>query len=100
MAKITMDSEKGKAVVVPGSKLDSITAPELEKELEGILDGLNELELDFSNVEYISSAGLRVVLGTHQAMKKKGGLKITNVSDIVRDGFEVTGLLDVLDFGE
>ena len=100
MSKITVDAEKGKAVVVPESELNTITAPKLEKELEGIMDSLNELVLDFSNVEYMSSAGLRVVLGAHQVMKKKGGLKIINVSEIVMEAFEVTGLLNALNFGE
>ena len=75
-------------------RLDTTTAPELEKALN--LDGVNELTLDFSGLEYISSAGLRVLLSAHKIMSRKGGMKVTHVNEIVNEVFEVTGFSDIL----
>ena len=77
-------------------RLDTMTAPELEKELTGVLGGADSLTLDFSRLEYISSAGLRVLLSAHKAMSTKGGMKVTNVNEIVQEVFEVTGFADIL----
>ena len=77
-------------------RLDTTTAPELEKELKGSLEGATELTLDFTKLEYISSAGLRVLLATHKEMSKKGGMKVTHVNEIVSEVFEVTGFADIL----
>ena len=77
-------------------RLDTMTAPELELELKKSLDGIESLTLDFSKLEYISSAGLRVLLSTHKAMSGKGGMKVTNVNEIVREVFDVTGFADIL----
>ena len=77
-------------------RLDTTTAPELEKELKGSLEGATELTLDFTKLEYISSAGLRVLLSAHKEMSKKGGMKVTNVNEIVNEVFEVTGFADIL----
>lgn len=76
-------------------RLDTVTSPELEKELKA-LDGVDSLILDFSKLDYISSAGLRVLLSAHKAMSAKGGMKVTNVNDIVREVFDVTGFADIL----
>ena len=77
-------------------RLDTMTAPELEKELNGSLGSADSLVLDFGKLEYISSAGLRVLLSAHKAMSTKGGMKITNVNEIVQEVFEVTGFADIL----
>ncbi|MCR5566777.1 MAG: STAS domain-containing protein [Clostridiales bacterium] len=77
-------------------RLDTMTAPELEKELSGSLGSADSLVLDFGKLEYISSAGLRVLLSAHKAMSTKGGMKITNVNEIVQEVFEVTGFADIL----
>ena len=77
-------------------RLDTTTAPELEKELKGSLEGATELTLDFTKLEYISSAGLRVLLAAHKEMSKKGGMKVTHVNEIVSEVFEVTGFADIL----
>ena len=77
-------------------RLDTTTAPELEKELKASLDSVNALTLDFSGLDYISSAGLRVLLSAHKAMAKKGGMKVTNVNEIVSEVFDVTGFADIL----
>ena len=77
-------------------RLDTVTAPELEKELNAELEGADALTLDFGKLEYISSAGLRVLLSAHKVMSRKGGLKITNANEIVREVFDVTGFSDIL----
>ena len=77
-------------------RLDTTTAPELERELKDSMDAADTLTLDFGNLEYISSAGLRVLLGAHKAMGKKGGLKVVNVNEIVKEVFDVTGFSDIL----
>ena len=77
-------------------RLDTTTAPDLERELKAELDGVQELTLDFSGLDYISSAGLRVLLSAHKAMSGKGGMKVTNVNEIVGEVFEVTGFSDIL----
>ena len=77
-------------------RLDTMTAPELEAELNKDLGGAESLVLDFSKLDYISSAGLRVLLSAHKAMITKGGMKVTNVNEIVQEVFEVTGFTDVL----
>ena len=77
-------------------RLDTVTSPELEKELKASLDGVDTLTLDFEKLEYISSAGLRVLLSAHKIMNAKGGMKVKNVNEIVREVFDVTGFADIL----
>ena len=77
-------------------RLDTTTAPELESELKGSLDNITALVLDFAKLEYISSAGLRVLLSTQKIMNRQGEMKITNVSEIIMEIFEVTGFVDIL----
>ena len=77
-------------------RLDTTTAPELEKELRDALDGATGLTLDFAGLDYISSAGLRVLLTAHKAMLGKGGMKVANVNEIIREVFDVTGFSDIL----
>ncbi len=77
-------------------RLDTTTAPELEHELKDSMNDATELTLDFSKLDYISSAGLRVLLSAHKVMSKKGGMKVTNVNEIVSEVFDVTGFADIL----
>ena len=78
-------------------RLDTNTAPELELVLNDSLDDITALEIDFAKLEYISSAGLRVLLTAHKTMTAKGGtLKVTNSNDVVREIFDVTGFVDIL----
>ena len=77
-------------------RLDTMTAPELEAELNQSLGGADSLTLDFSKLDYISSAGLRVLLSAHKSMIAKGGMTITNVNEVVQEVFEVTGFADIL----
>ena len=78
-------------------RLDTMTAPELEAELSGSLKNADSLVLDFSKLNYISSAGLRVLLSAHKSLVNKGGMKVTNVNEIVQEVFDVTGFADILD---
>ncbi|MBR6185883.1 MAG: STAS domain-containing protein [Clostridia bacterium] len=77
-------------------RLDTMTAPELEKELNASLDNADTLTLNFADLAYISSAGLRVLLSAHKVMSKKGGMKVVNVNEIVKEVFDVTGFADIL----
>ena len=77
-------------------RLDTTTAPELEQALKGDLEAATELTMDFGKLDYISSAGLRVLLSAHKVMSKKGGMKVTHVNEIVNEVFEVTGFSDIL----
>ena len=82
-------------VAVEG-RLDTMTAPELEAALAKSMDQAETLTLDFSNLNYISSAGLRVLLTAHKTMSRKGGMKVLHVNDIVQEVFDVTGFADIL----
>lgn len=77
-------------------RLDTTTAPELEAELKASLDGVTRLELDFAGLEYVSSAGLRVILSAQKTMNKQGSMVIRNVSETVMEVFEITGFSDIL----
>ena len=83
-------------VIALEGRLDTMTSPELEAELNQSLADADSLTLDFSKLEYISSAGLRVLLSAHKAMSAMGGMKVTNVNEIVQEVFEVTGFADIL----
>ena len=77
-------------------RLDTTTAPELEAELKENLDGVTELIIDMGALEYISSAGLRVLLSAQKLMSKQGEMKVTHVSETIMEIFEVTGFSDIL----
>ena len=96
MLNINKTIENGKAVFALVGRLDTTTAPELEKELKDSLDGVSELTLDFAGLEYISSAGLRVLLSAQKIMNKQGRMKVTNVNETIAEIFEVTGFSDIL----
>lgn len=77
-------------------RLDTATSPKLEEELKAVLGDLKKLVLDFTNLEYISSAGLRVLLMAQKAMSKQGEIIILNVNETVMEVFEITGFADML----
>jgi anti-anti-sigma factor len=77
-------------------RLDTITSPYLEAELKASLNGVTKLELDFSKLEYLSSAGLRVILSAQKLMNKQGKMIVKNVNSIIMEVFEVTGFVDIL----
>ena len=96
MLNINKTIENGKALFALGGRLDTTTAPELEKALRESLPGVNELTLDFAALDYISSAGLRVLLSAQKIMSRQGSMKIRNVNETVLEIFEVTGFSDIL----
>lgn len=77
-------------------RLDTTSAPELETDLKNEMDGLTALVFDFEKLEYISSAGLRVLLAAQKVMNKQGSMKIVHVSDVIMEIFEVTGFTSIL----
>ena len=77
-------------------RLDTTTAPQLEAELKASLDGITDLTIDLSTLEYISSAGLRVLLSAQKIMNKQGKMKVTGANETVMEVFEVTGFSDIL----
>lgn len=77
-------------------RLDTTTAPALEAELGASLAGVTELAFDFAKLEYISSAGLRVLLGAQKVMNKQGKMTVRNVNSDIAEVFEITGFSDIL----
>ena len=96
MLTINKTIEDGKALFTLDGRLDTTTPPALEKELTESLPGVSELTLDFAALEYISSAGLRVLLAAQKTMNRQGEMRIANVNEIVREVFDVTGFSDIL----
>ena len=83
------------ALAIEG-RVDTTTAPQLETEIKESIDGITKLVFDFAKVEYISSAGLRVLLSAQKTMNKQGEMVVTNCSDDILEIFEVTGFTDIL----
>ena len=77
-------------------RLDTTTASQLEAELKESLGGVKNLVLDFAALEYLSSAGLRVLLATQKLMNKQGSMVVRNVNETIMEVFEVTGFCDIL----
>ena len=86
--------------VALSGRLDTLTSPDLEDKLDEELEGVERLIFDLGELEYISSAGLRVLLGAYKMMEEYNGMLIRNVTEPVMDVFEVTGFSDVLDIEE
>lgn len=93
---ITKKTEGTALTLAVGGRLDTITSPELEAELNASLDGVTALTFDFAALEYISSAGLRVLLAAQKRMSAQGSMKVVNVNETVGEVFEVTGFADFL----
>jgi len=96
MLNINKTSQKDALSIALEGRLDTTTAPQLEQELKSDLEGLSELTLDLEKLEYISSAGLRVLLSAQKVMSKQGAMKLTHVNDVIMEIFEVTGFTDIL----
>jgi len=77
-------------------RLDTTTAPELDKEIDVVVEETADLVFDFKDLEYISSAGLRVLLKAQKAMSAKGTMKLVNVNDSIMEVFDITGFVDIL----
>lgn len=96
MLNIEKRSEGKNLMIALTGRLDTTTAPELEKEVKGSMDGVEKLDFDFAGLEYISSAGLRVLLSAQKIMNKQGSMVIKNSSENIKEIFEVTGFSDIL----
>ena len=93
--KIDLKKEDKKLTIKLGGKLDTNTSPELDSKMNE-LEGMEEVIIDMKDLDYISSAGLRVLLSMQKVMNKQGKMTIINVCDNVMDIFEVTGFSDIL----
>ncbi|SFI22626.1 anti-sigma B factor antagonist [Pseudobutyrivibrio sp. OR37] len=96
MLNINILKDGGKAVFALEGRLDTSTAPQLEDAVNKDIAELTDISFDFANLEYISSAGLRVLLSTQKTMNKQGKMVIKNVSEEVLEIFDVTGFSDIL----
>ena len=96
MSAINKTIENGKALFELQGRLDTVSAPRLEQEIRSSLDGVDELTFDLKELEYISSAGLRVLLAAQKIMNKQGAMTIRNANETVTDVFEITGFSDIL----
>ena len=93
---INKKTEGSKLLVSVEGRLDTNTTPEAEKVLMSSLDNITDLTLDFAKLDYISSAGLRLLLSLQKKMNVCGSMKILNANDVVKEIFEVTGFSDIL----
>lgn len=93
---ITKKQSDDTLIIFLKGRLDTTTAPELESFLSKELDTTTDLEFDMKDLEYISSAGLRVLLGTQKIMNRQGNMKLLHVQESVMEIFEITGFVDIL----
>ena len=96
MLNITKNANANVLKVILEGRLDTTTAPQLEAELGSALSGVTDLKFDLEKLDYISSAGLRVLLSTQKIMNKQGKMVISNASAEVKEIFDVTGFSDIL----
>ena len=96
MLNIIKEQNDKNLVVALDGRLDTNTSPNLEEELKATLPSVEDLVFDFTKLEYISSAGLRVLLSAQKTMNKQGSMVVKNVSEEVKEIFEVTGFSDIL----
>ena len=94
--KIDLNKNGSELTIALEGRLDTTTAPELDNKLHESLDGITSLIFDMSALEYISSAGLRILLSAQKIMNKQGEMKIVNASELIMEVFEVTGFTDIL----
>ena len=92
--KKNLDGEN--LVITLSGRLDTITAPQLEEEIKDGIDGITSLVFDFTDLAYVSSAGLRVLLSAQKTMNTKGSMVVKSVSEDIQEIFDVTGFSDIL----
>lgn len=93
---IKKKQENNKMIIELDGRLDTNTAPKLEEEVNNVLDNIENLEINMENLQYIASAGLRVLLSLHKKIMKKGTMVIVGVNETVMEVFKVTGFSDIL----
>lgn len=98
MLNVEKKMENGALFIALEGQLDTLSSPGFEAELEPLLEETESLTIDFAKLDYISSAGLRVLLAAEQEMEEKGAesVRIININDTIRNIFEMTGFADVL----
>ena len=97
MSETSIEKQGNTLKVKPAGRLDLITAPELEKELQAHMDGVRDITMDFTNVDYISSGGLRVLLALEKQLEQNdGGLTVINANEDIIKIFELVGFTDVV----
>ncbi len=96
MLDITKNTTDKTLVIALKGRLDTTTAPALEAEVKTSLEGIESLEFDLAELDYISSAGLRVLLSAQKKMNKLGNMTVRNASDDIKEIFDVTGFSDIL----
>ncbi len=96
MLNINKNAAGSNLTVSLEGRLDTTTAPQLEEELKSSLDGVTDLVIDIKDTQYISSAGLRVLLSAQKIMNKQGKMVVKNPSEEVKEIFDVTGFSDIL----
>ncbi len=94
--EISKKSQGNSLEIALSGRLDTTTAPLLEAELKRNIEGVEELYFDFAALEYLSSAGLRVLLAAQKVMNKQGKMVIRNVNETIREVFEITGFSEIL----
>ena len=94
--QITKNVENDKLTVSLEGRLDTLTAPQLDAELQKSLDGIKSLVFDFAKLAYISSAGLRILLTSQKTMNKQGTMVIKNAGPEIKEIFNITGFCDIL----
>lgn len=95
---MTIEKKRNGETLVVGvaGRLDTNTAPDLDKAMQSEFDGLKTLELDFENLEYLSSAGLRVILSCQKIMNKQGSMVIKNANSSIKEIFDITGFSEIV----
>ncbi len=96
MLDINKTFEDDALLITLAGRLDTTTSPELEEVIRAKLPGLKKLVFDFENLDYISSAGLRVLLYCQKVMNKQGEMKVMHVNETIEEIFEVTGFDEIL----
>ncbi|MEG0329072.1 MAG: STAS domain-containing protein [Longicatena sp.] len=94
--EINKTLNKTELVITVSGRLDTTTAPDLEVELKSSLDNIDSLIMDFTDLDYISSAGLRVLLFAQKTMNKQGKMVIRHVNDTILEVLQITGFIDIL----
>ncbi len=94
--EILKEKNDSTLVLSLAGRLDTVTAPDLEAELDASAEDITELVFDFEKLDYISSAGLRVLLGAQKRMNRQGQMTVKNVNADIKEVFEITGFCDIL----
>lgn len=93
---INVNKDGENLTIIPEGRIDSVTAPEFAKSVDDNIAGVKNLVIDFEKLDYISSAGLRVLLSTQKTMSKAGSMKLVHVGEVIMDVLNITGFVDIL----